>query len=158
METIHVLMVSDNQTEIAQVRELLTTNVDATTHYHVDATGDYAEALRALVRNHHDIFLLDYHLPGVNMSGIELLQRANAGGCATPVIVLSNLPDDDIEWAADDAGAACYLNKVLDLNERTLKLAIRHGVRYFHKLQELQELLAAVQKQLAELGRRYRRP
>jgi CheY-like chemotaxis protein len=158
METIHVLMVSDNQDEISLVRELLTTNTDALTHYHVDATADYAEALRSLVRNNHDLFLVDYHFSGVGLSGIEMLQRANAGGCATPVILLSTLPDEDIAWAADDAGAACFLNKNLDLNERTLKLAIRHGVRYFHKLQELQDLLTSVQKQLADLGRRYRRP
>jgi CheY-like chemotaxis protein len=158
METIHVLMVSDNQSEISLVRELLATSLDATTHYHIDTTADYAEALRALVRNNHNVFIVDYHLPGVGMTGIELLQRANAGGCSTPVILLSTLPDEDIEWAADDAGAACFLNKNLDLNERMLKLAIRHGVRHFRRLQELQELLTTVQKQLADLGRRYRRP
>lgn len=158
METIHVLMISTNQSEISQVRDLLTTSTDATTHYRVDATADYAEALRALVRNNHDLFLVDYHLAGAGLSGIELLQRANAGGCTSPVILLTTLPDEDIAWAADDAGAACFLNTNLDLNERTLKLAIRHGVRYFHKLQELQELLTSVQKQLADLGRRYRRP
>lgn len=158
METIHVLVVSDTQDDISLVREALTTNTDALTHYHVDTTADYAEALRALVRNNHDVFIVDYHFSGVGLNGLELLQRANAGGCSTPVILLSTLPDEDIVWAADDAGAACFLNKNFDLNERTLKLAIRHGVHYFHKLQELQELLASVQKQLAELGRRHRRP
>jgi DNA-binding response OmpR family regulator len=157
METIHVLMISDNQHDIEEVQALLTTGPDAAIHYHVDITTDYAEALRSLVRNRHGIVLLDYHLPGVNVTGVELLQRANAGGCSTPVILLSILPDEEMEWAADDAGAACYLNKNFDLNERTLKLAIRHGVKYFHKLQEMQELLTSVQKQLAELGRRFRR-
>ena len=157
METIHILIISDVQDEIDAIRAALATGPDAATHYRMDVTEDYAEALRALVRNRHDCVLVNYHLPGVNMTGVELLQRANAGGCAIPVIIMSVLPDEDIAWAADDAGAACYLNTHLDLNERTLKLAIRYGVHYFHKLQEMQELLSNVQKQLAELGRKFRR-
>lgn len=157
METIHVLIVSNIPDEIAKIQNLLTTDHDAFTHYHVDTTMDNREALRAMVRNRHDIFILDYHLTGGGITGIELLQRANAGGCTSPTIIVSNVPDDEIAWAADDAGAACYLNKTLDLDGRTLRFAIRHGVHYFQKLQELQELLNNVQKQLAELGRKYRR-
>ena len=157
METIHVLLINDNAEDIQEIRDLLTTGPDDTLHYHIDTTADYAETMRALVRNKHDIALIDYHLPGTSTSGVELLQRANAGGCSIPVILMSTLADGDIEWAAEDAGAACYLNKNFDMTERTLKLAIRHGVRYFKKLQEMQELLTTVQKQLVDLGRKFKR-
>jgi DNA-binding response OmpR family regulator len=158
METVHILTVGSAQNEVEEIKLALSTGPDALVHYHIDVISDYAEALRALVRNSHNVVLLDYHFTNLNLSGLDLLQRANAGGCTTPVIILSTLPDEEIAWAANDAGAAGFLHKHFDLNERTLKYAIRVGVHHFHKLQEMHELLLDVHKQLAELGRRFRRP
>lgn len=157
METTHVLVVSDDTHQVEEISRLLETTPGTRQRYHVESLSDFQEVLRALVRNTHDVFILDQKIPGSPLSALDLLQRANAGGCITPVLLLTTLPDDDIEWAADDAGAAGFLHRDLDLNERTLKHALRYAVTHFRQLQEMQELLSSVQKQLAEVERKLRR-
>lgn len=157
METIHVLVVSDNRDEIDLIQDLLHTDPDASMHYHVESVDNYNDALRDMVRNRHDLYLVNYNVPGVQLSGPELLERANAGGCTTPVLLLTTLKDEDIEWQAEEAGAAGFLNSHTDLTERTLRHTIRYAVRQFKRLQETQELLITVQKQLAEMGRKLNR-
>jgi len=124
--------------------------------YDVECEEDYADALRALVRNTHDVCILD-HVTGASLTGIEVLKRANAGGCVTPVILMTRMADDDIEWAADDAGAAGWLNRDLDLNDRTVKHVIRYAISHFKQLQDVQDNMTELQKQLAEISRRLRR-
>lgn len=157
METIRVFVATGHPERFALLTHCLTTPSDTGTHYVLETTSDYPEILRRLVRNQYDVILLDYCLPHTNLTGIELLERANAGGCVTPVILLSPFDDHESFWAADAAGAATFLNTQHDLNTRALQLAIRHSIHSFKKLQELQDLLTNVQKQLAALGKKYRR-
>lgn len=152
-----MLVVTDDTQQVDDIKGLLATTPGTRQRYHVESMSDFNDVLRTLVRNTHDIFILDQKVPGSSMTPIELLQRANAGGCTTPVFLLTTHADDDIEWAADDAGAAGFLHVHLDLTERTLKHAIRYGVTHFRQLQEMHELLASVQKQLAEVERKLRR-
>lgn len=157
METIHVLMVSDNETECQTVRNLLSEDKDSLLRYHVDVISDHTEALRHMVRNTHDVFILDQTIPGCSMSGVDFLKKANAGGCSSPTLLLTTFPDHEIEWAVDDCGAAGHLHKHIDLEERVIKHAIRYAVRHFKKLQEIQEQMTLVQQQLADLGRKLNR-
>lgn len=157
METTHVLVISDDPELIRDITELLDTAPGTRRRYHVESMNEFASALRALVRNTHDVFIVDQIVPGANVSAIDLTQRANAGGCTTPVLILTTLPDEDIEWAADDAGAAGFLHRQLDINDRTLKHALRYATDHFRQLQEMQDLLSDVQKQLAEVERKFRR-
>ncbi len=157
METTHVLVISDDAALVEDVKELLHTQPGTRRRYHVESMVDFHETLRALVRNTHDVFILDQIIPGTSISAIDLVQRANAGGCTTPILILTTLPDDEIEWATDDAGAAGFLHRKQDLTERTLKHALRYATDHFHQLQEMQELLIDVQKQLVEVERKFRR-
>lgn len=157
METIHMLVVSDNADDIDQIKALLASQAGARTHYHVESTGDFQDALKALVRNTHDVYLLDQKLPDTQADGMDLLRRANAGGCSRPAILLTSMEDEDIEWAVEDIGAAGFLNRHLDLSERVLKHAIRHAVRHFQQLQEIREQLSVVQRQLIDVGRKLNR-
>jgi DNA-binding response OmpR family regulator len=159
METIHVLLVSDDPIEVDQVQDLLHSDPGSMTHYHVDACADYNETLKALVRNTHDVFLLNQIVPGAPLSGIELAKRANAGGCQSPIILLTTMPDEDMEMVLEDCGAAAFLNRGLDMQERTVKHVIRYAISNFKQLQEIKEQLVQVQQQLIDVGRKLsRRP
>lgn len=157
METTHVLVVSDDAEMVDDITGLLQTAPGTRRRYHVESMNDFSEVLRALVRNSHDVFILDQIIPGSNVGALDLVQRAIAGGCTMPILVVTTMADEDIEWAADDAGAAGFLNRNLDLHERTLKHALRYATGHFRQLQEMQELLGGVQKQLAEVERKLRR-
>jgi DNA-binding NarL/FixJ family response regulator len=157
METVHVLVVSDNQSDIEQIRDLLATSSGAMVHFHVESEVDYASALRSLVRNQYDVFLVDHIVPGTQMSGTDLVKKANAGGCRSPVLVLTTLPDEDMDWALDDAGAAGHVNKHLDFHERTLRNAIRTAIKHNKDVTEVREQLRELQRQVAELIQAFER-
>lgn len=157
METVHVLVVSDNQSDIEQIRDLLATSSGAMVRFHVESEMDYASALRSLVRNQYDVYLVDQIVPGSQMSGTDLVKKANAGGCRSPVLVLTTLPDEDMDWALDDAGAAGHVNKHLDFHERTFRNAIRTAIKHNKDVTEVREQLRELQRQVAELIQAFER-
>lgn len=156
-ETIHVLVLDDGSNDFEEIQRLLHTEPQASTRYYIESLNDYREMLTAMVRNTHDVYIVSHRVPGSQISGIELVERANAGGCSTPAILLTGLKDEDVEWAADEVGAAGFLNRSLDLTERTLKHAIRYAVRHFSQLQAIQGQLRTVQAHLSEVGRQLKR-
>jgi FixJ family two-component response regulator len=91
------------------------------------------------------------------MSGTDLVKKANAGGCRSPVLVLTTLPDEDMDWALDDAGAAGHVNKHLDFHERTLRNAIRTAIKHNKDVTEVREQLRELQRQVAELIQAFER-
>lgn len=157
METIHVLVVSDCKEDVEQIKAVLSSPSGAYMHYHIEETSDFFEALKLMVRNTHDVYVLDQKFPDTGVDGLELLKRANAGGCTRPAILLTSMSDEEIEWAVDDVGAAGFLNRYLDLQERVVKHAVRYAVRHFTHLQEIQEKFSSVQKQLLAVGRKLNR-
>jgi len=83
-----------------------------------------------------EMFLISYHLLNVDciiadvhmpqMSGLELVQNLHEQGIMTPVILITALPDPQLDDAAIAAGALCLLRKpfeadsLLDWVERSL--------------------------------------
>jgi len=148
--TIHVLVVGSE--ELAdQVQGLLGEPPAA---YKVEAEETYEKALRTLVRNTYDVCLLDCHAPEM---GVGLLKKANAGGCVTPTILITNLADNEIWRDVEDAGAAGFLSRSLDLSTRTVKHVIRYALSHFKQLQAIQDSISELQRQLADIGRKLRR-
>lgn len=151
METIHLLIVSDNHSEIAMMRDMLETGTGSVTRYHVEVERDPTAALRSLVRNTYDVYLVDQIVPNSKISGVELVKKANAGGCRSPVLLLTTMPDEDVDWALDDAGAAGHVHKHLDFVERTFRNAIREAIRHHKDVTDIQSQLRQLQSQIAEL-------
>ena len=157
METVHVLVVSDNRDDIQQIRDLLFTDTGAMVRYHVESEENHIEALKGLVRNRYDVYLIDQIIPNSRLSGIDLVKKANAGGCRVPVLLLTTMADEDIDWAVDDAGAAGYVNKHLDFCERTFRNAIRYAIRHNKDVIEVRGQLKELQRQVAELVHAFER-
>ena len=157
METIHVLVVSDCIEDVGRIKDVLSSRSGDHMHYHIEETSDFFDALKLMVRNTHDVYVLDQKFPNTSVDGMELLRRANAGGCSRPAILLTSMSDEEIDWAVDDVGAAGFLNRYVDIQERIVKHAIRYAVRHFKHLQEIQEKFNSVQKQLLDVGRKLNR-
>ena len=157
METVHVLIISDNRDEIERVRDLLRTEKGEAVRYHLDVVSEYRSALRDLVRNTYDIYLVDQIVPDAQLSGVELIQKANAGGCRSPILLLTTMSDEDISWALDDMGAAGHIHKYLDFQERAFRNAIRVALRHYRDVTEVREQLRDLQRQVAELLQTFER-
>jgi two-component system cell cycle sensor histidine kinase/response regulator CckA len=87
--------------------------------------NSYQTGLDAMLRNRHDICLLDYRLGAKN--GIDLLREAVRGGCQAPVILLTGLGQHEVDVEAMKAGASDYLVKAslqADALERSIRYAL----------------------------------
>ncbi|MBI1814840.1 MAG: response regulator [Deltaproteobacteria bacterium] len=121
---VRVLLIEDDQDDYILTRDLLN-EIDGE-RFDIEWVPDYEGAHAALVRQEHDVYLLDYRLG--DHSGIEFLREAEALGCQAPVIVLTGQGSRDVDLEAMQAGAAYYLAKAridAPLLERTIRYALQ---------------------------------
>ncbi len=104
-----VLIVDDDNLIRDTLYELLSLS-------HECHTADRAEqALACLDVETYDVVLTDISMPG--LSGRELLKYIQAKHAATPVIVISGIPDGDDGKELINLGAFAYFNKPFQLKE-----------------------------------------
>ncbi|MDF5709439.1 MAG: response regulator [Nostoc sp. S4] len=101
--------------------------------------GNYEAARSAIVRQQHDIYLVDYRLGPHN--GLELLREAIANGCCSPIILLTGQGDWEIDLEAMKAGAADYLEKS-QLTAPLLERSIRYAIERKQTEQKIREQAA----------------
>ena len=71
-----------------------------------------------------DCIIADVHMPG--MGGLNLLRKLREQGFMTPVILITALPDENLDEEAVSIGALCLLRKpfktgaLLDWIERAI--------------------------------------
>jgi two-component system sensor histidine kinase/response regulator len=129
---LRILLIDDDENSFVITRELLQ-EIDGR-----DVLLDWAEeadaGLEQLLRGQHDIYLLDYRLGADD--GIDVLRRARAAGCQSPIIILTGLTDIALDKRALEAGATDYLAKeTFDVSR--LKHTIRYALEHQRLLQEL---------------------
>lgn len=76
--------------------------------YEVDTARDGLMGISQIKNSHYDLILLDIMLPGMN--GIDILKAAKSDPATkdTPVIMLTNLAQEDIIQEAFKLGAVAY--------------------------------------------------
>jgi len=121
-EHIRVLLVEDDEDDYILTRGLF---AGLKGHrFQLEWFKSYQLGLEAMVRNQHDVCLLDYRLGAKN--GIELLKEALELGCQSPIILLTGLGEHEVDVEAMKAGAADYLIKSAlqaDALERSIRYA-----------------------------------
>ena len=131
---IKVLLVDDNRHSYILTRGLF--KKFRTDHCTLEWTASYREALKAMQKNSHDVYLVDYRLGSKN--GLQLLREAKQKGCRSPVIILTAEENGKTDIEAIESGAADFLFKS-EINAHLLECAIRYSFehsRTFHKLRE----------------------
>ncbi len=122
MKPISVLLIDDDYDYYTMTSQMLA-HVDVA--YQVDWVGTYAEGLKALERNQHDIYLVDYLLG--HYSGFDLLKQVRKRGTIPPVIMLTG-DSPDFEKNALESGAADLLSKI-GLKPKMLQRSIRYAIK-----------------------------
>ena len=75
----------------------------------LEECSDGPAAYDAILRLRPDLAILDLHMPG--MTGVEVIQRLRAVGCAAKLIILSISRDESVVMEALRSGADAYLLK-----------------------------------------------
>jgi two-component system, cell cycle sensor histidine kinase and response regulator CckA len=142
-EVLKVLLVEDDEDDYILARSLFA-EIEGTRH-DVQWISSFGAGLEAMLRNEHDICLVDYRLGARN--GVELLREAHAGGCKSPIILLTGQGEHEVDIEAMKAGAADYLVKGR-LDSRLLERSIRYAVGR----KRAADTAAAEQARLAAFG------
>jgi diguanylate cyclase (GGDEF)-like protein/PAS domain S-box-containing protein len=131
---VRILLVDDDEDDFVVTRDLLADS--KRTSFVLDWVSDFDEAIDTIVRNAHDIYLIDYRLGEHN--GLELLAHARASGCAAPLVLLTGQDDGEVDLAAMRAGAADYLVKG-EIDAQLLERSIRYALEQSRTLSALRE-------------------
>ena len=83
--------------------------------YDVQTASDGTAGLDEMLRGGYDLVLLDVMLP--SLSGFDVCRRARAGGCRTPVIMLTAKGEEIDKVLGLELGADDYVTKPFSLRE-----------------------------------------
>ncbi len=83
--------------------------------YHVDIADDGAKGLDLILKNEHDLILLDVMLP--SMSGFDVCKNARIKGVTTPLILLTAKGEEIDKVLGLELGADDYITKPFSLRE-----------------------------------------
>lgn len=101
---MHILLVDDD----SFLRDMYATKFSELGHT-VESVAEGSAALQLLEEKKFDVVLLDMVMP--SMTGIELLEKADAKNSPVTFIVLSNQGEESDKKLATTAGAAGYIVK-----------------------------------------------
>lgn len=149
-ETIHILLIEDNEGDVLLLRETLATVREFHHEFHSASTLD--TGLRLCAQQHFDVLLLDLSLP--DSSGLDTVSFAMECARDFPIIVMTSLDNEDMGIAAIRMGAQDYLIKGQS-DGRALARAIRYAIEHKRARMELQkahdQLEDRVRERTAEL-------
>src|SRR5216684_3877514 len=95
-QPIRVLLVEDDEDDYILTRDLLR-EIDRD-RFPLEWVATYEDAVQAIDRREHELYLFDYRLGGRN--GVELLGHAVNWQCSAPVILLTGQEDRETDLQA----------------------------------------------------------
>lgn len=150
VNSVKILLIEDNIAEARLLQELLKdSSLQQFSLVHAKRLG---EALNHLQENIVDVVLLDLTLP--DSQGLESLARLIEKFPSLPIVVLTNMNDEELALAAVRQGAQDYLVK-RQVQGELLARSLRYAIERKHNLESLkavnQALEYRVQERTAEL-------
>ncbi len=142
LRQVRALLVDDSEEDFLATRDLL--QAISRGRVQLEWIASYDAALAAMVRQEHDVYLLDYQLG--ERSGLTLLRAAVEAGCRNPILFLTGRGDDRIDEEAMATGAADYLVKG-HADGYALERSIRHAL----ERQRAEEALRASEERFRAL-------
>lgn len=118
-----ILVIEDEEPLRRVLRDILTVE-----GYSIIETKDGVEGLEVALREHPDLILLDIVMP--KMDGLEMLAklRADEWGKTAPVIVLTNLSDnDDVAKAMESEAFDYFVKTDIKIDEVITKIREKIG-------------------------------
>src|SRR5678815_1109285 len=131
---IKVLLVDDDEDDYVMTRELL--REASRGAFQLDWICNYEEAIVAIERREHAVYLLDYRLG--EQSGLDILRNAGGRNPQSPMILLTGQGDELVDLEAMKEGAADYLVKS-QLTSDLLYRSIRYAMERSKTSQSLRE-------------------
>jgi len=107
--SVRRILIADDEPDFQDALRARVSQLEHGYDYAVSTASDGPAALRAVMREHPDLVLLDHHLPG--MMGLEGLERIHRIDPGIPVIMVTGTLKTGDAVAALTRGAFFYLPK-----------------------------------------------
>ncbi len=127
----NILFVDREQGEYLLLADMLAQLTDVA--YHITWQSKLEGVLHNILSGHYDLVILDYYWGERNVH--ELLNTARVQACTTPILVMTDTMDQEVDRNAIKAGAADYLIKseiTPQLLERSLRYALERKQSELH--------------------------
>jgi diguanylate cyclase (GGDEF)-like protein/PAS domain S-box-containing protein len=131
---VTVLLIEDNLEEAELIRLMLTQSKRETLE--VEHVTRLQEGLKRLQGEPVDVVLLDFSLP--DSSGLASFEQAREVASHVPIVILTNLDDEEIALRAVREGAQDYLVK-RQVDKELLLRSIRYAIERMHAEKALWE-------------------
>jgi two-component system, OmpR family, response regulator MprA len=121
--------------------------------YDVEAVTNGAQALESFAAHEPDVIVLDIMMPVLD--GLTVCRRLRAGGCRTPILMLTARHEVSDRVSGLDAGADDYLAKPFSLDEllaRLRALLRRTSLSETDELLRVADLVLDPQRRTAQRG------
>lgn len=105
--------------------------------YELEWVASFEEGLARLCEREYAACLLDYQLG--KRDGLQLLRKAVAAGCRTPIVFLTAEASAQVDHAAMNAGAMDFLVK-REITPRLLERSLRYARKLGGTMEELRRL------------------
>lgn len=105
------ILIAEDEVEIAKALKILLER----NKFGVDIVHNGTAALDYILGGQYDVVVLDIMMPG--LSGLEVLQKLRAAGCAFPVLLLTAKGEVEDRVLGLNVGADDYLTKPFDPSE-----------------------------------------
>ena len=138
-ERLRVLLIDDDEAEAELVRTALDVGAD---RFELAVAPTLERAITLLAGCRYDVALLDLTLP--DSSGLASVAAVSSRFPETPVVVLTELADDQIAIQALDRGAQDYLPKG-QATRAQLARTLRHAIQRHQIQHENQRLVARLE-------------
>jgi PAS domain S-box-containing protein len=132
---IRVLLVDDDEDDYILTREIFS-EIPQRENYKLTWIDNYEEAINAMLKSHHDIYLVDYRLG--KYTGLDLLHEAIKSNVDEPIIILTGKGDSKVDEEALQKGAADYLVKD-QIDPYTIERSLRYALKHKLTLKALRE-------------------
>lgn len=118
------ILIAEDETALSQAlkRKLETVS------YSVETVTNGREAIEAIAKKHYDLALLDLIMPEVD--GFAVLSHCRENHLLTPIIILSNLSQEEDQHKAEELGAQGYIVK----SDTPLEVVVERIDRIFKTL------------------------
>ena len=155
---IRILMVDDDEDAYVITKSFLDEIPDR--RYDLQYVYRYEDALIRILRDEHDVYLVDFLLGA--KTGLDLIAEVRARGCTKPIICVTMMENHLIDISIMKAGASDYLIKT-EMTASSLERSIRYAMMHQNDLNEvrtasdelrrLNKQLQVSEKELTELNR-----
>ncbi|MFA5139091.1 MAG: ATP-binding protein [Elusimicrobiota bacterium] len=137
-ERIQILLIEDEPDYVVLMSAHLNEACGSSLHFVLECAESLQEGMDLLAQKDFDVLLLDLMLP--DSQGIETLVKARAQAREIPIVVLTNLDDEETGLDAIAHGAQDFLGKG-KLDARLFKRAVGYALERSRHLSQIESIL-----------------